>query len=371
MSIVESLQPTSPAGSAHWLRPLTRCWPELLCQLLNDRRSVVRVLLAVVQGSAPRDAGTCMLVTRDANYGTIGGGALEQHAVDMARALLGDTAAIPAHLQKLVLGKELSQCCGGVVQVWIEKFTRADLPLLSGAARCAAGNTATTLTTTLRDGRIQRQLGRAAHTGESPVRVLRTADNAITLQERIGVAPPVWIYGAGHVGQALVRVLADLPLRVTWLDSRAQVLPADVPASIDARHVVHPVDTVCEAPADTRFLVLTHDHALDYDLCRAILQRNDFSWLGLIGSKSKGAKFRSRLAREPVAPDLIARMVCPIGIGVASKWPAAIAIAVAAQLLQTLPQQVGHERTAAESLHADSDCSAERCATCSSHRGAR
>ena len=159
-----------------------------------------------------------------------------------------------------------------------------------------------------------------------------------TLLERLDEElPPLWLYGAGHVGQALARILAELPLRLTWIDSRADaVSAADSRRRADACMAADPVAERSRRrrPA-TRFLVLTHSHALDYALCRAILERGDFASLGLIGSKSKAARFRSRLARDGVAAASIARLVCPIGIGgIASKWPAAIAVAVAAQLLQ-------------------------------------
>jgi xanthine dehydrogenase accessory factor len=146
---------------------------------------------------------------------------------------------------------------------------------------------------------------------------------------------PLWLYGAGHVGQALIRVLAELPFEVTWIDSRAELLPAGLPDNVHPLCRQAPVDTVPLAPAGARFLVMTHDHALDYALCRAILVRGDFAWLGLIGSKSKGARFRSRLERDGLTPEAIRRLTCPIGVeGVDSKWPAAIAVGVAAQLLR-------------------------------------
>jgi xanthine dehydrogenase accessory factor len=133
-----------------------------------------------------------------------------------------------------------------------------------------------------------------------------------------------------------------------------------------------PTNTVTSAPAGARFLVMTHDHALDYALCRKILERKDFAWLGLIGSKSKAARFRSRLVREGIAPESIARLVCPIGVeGVTSKWPAAIAVAVTAQLLQGLGSPVqgrslkGPELTADSRAAADDNaCTSSDCATC-------
>jgi xanthine dehydrogenase accessory factor len=139
------------------------------------------------------------------------------------------------------------------------------------------------------------------------------------------------------VAQALIRLMPELPFDVTWIDSRAELLPAPLPDNVHPLCVQTPTNTVNSAPAGARFLVMTHDHGLDYALCRKVLERNDFAWLGLIGSKSKGARFRSRLARDGIAAETIARLVSPIGVeGVNNKWPAAIAVAVAAQLLQGL-----------------------------------
>jgi xanthine dehydrogenase accessory factor len=144
----------------------------------------------------------------------------------------------------------------------------------------------------------------------------------------------LWLYGAGHVGQALVNILADLPFDVTWVDSRQVLLPGTTPDNVHSLCSQSPVDTVDSAPAGALFLVMTHDHSLDYQLCRKVLERGDFHWLGLIGSKSKGARFRSRFARDGLTREQIARLTCPIGVdGVTSKIPAAIAVAVAAQLL--------------------------------------
>jgi xanthine dehydrogenase accessory factor len=145
----------------------------------------------------------------------------------------------------------------------------------------------------------------------------------------------LWLYGAGHVGQALIRMLAELPFEVTWIDSRAELLPGGLPDNVHPVCPQAPVETVPLAPAAARFLVMTHDHALDYALCRAILARGDFAWLGLIGSKSKAARFRSRLERDGLTAEVIRRLICPIGVeGVESIWPAAIAVGVAAQLLR-------------------------------------
>jgi xanthine dehydrogenase accessory factor len=388
-----------------WLQPMRTDWPTAVCRRLERSSVVVRVLVAEVLGSAPREAGACMLVTGDAIEGTIGGGNLEWRAIEAARGLLTRDVGQPvARLHRLTLGPDLAQCCGGVVQLWIERFTRADLPMLRRAAVAANAGAPASVVMTLsaaevtralvRDGdgcaeaalaasdastnapsaRASRALvsgrdactegeafprergarplaafeastsapsagalpggvrGRASRDGR--VRLTSSGDGRVTLIERIDVArTPVFLYGAGHVGQALVRMLAELPLRVTWVDSRADLLPHTLPDNVAALSA--PLDAAMSAPSTARHLVMTHDHALDYELCRAILMRNQFAALGLIGSESKAARFRSRLKREGVAPERIARLVCPIGLtDIRSKSPAAIAIGIAAQLLR-------------------------------------
>ena len=166
----------------------------------------------------------------------------------------------------------------------------------------------------------------------------RNAAGEPTLIERLDDEfPAVWLYGAGHVGQALARILVELPLRLTWIDSRAELLPDTLGGG--ARILCDPdsVATVSEAPVGAYFIVMSHSHPLDYALCHALLERNDFAWLGLIGSLSKAARFRSRLTRAGLGADVIRKLVCPIGVeGIDSKWPAAIAVAVAAQLMQQI-----------------------------------
>ncbi len=314
------LQPEySPAPSGRWLRPLGGSWPSALCQLLETEPAAIRVVVAAIRGSAPREAGACMLVTARDTLGTIGGGRLEWRAIEAARKLLADVAGPNGRIDTFTLGPDLGQCCGGVVQISLERFTRGDRALLEEAARSVDPETTR-----------------------------------------------LWLYGAGHVGQALVRALADLPFQVTLIDERAELLPEDVPANVRTWHAPRPLESVRSASPGLRYLVMTHDHALDYALCKAILDRKDFAWLGLIGSKSKGARFRSRLARDGLAPEQIAGLVCPIGIaGVESKWPAAIAVAVAAQLLQ----QVG-DTQALPAPPTPSACQDRDCASCAGSRAA-
>ncbi len=371
----------SSAGAG--LQPM-QSWPRAALDALRSHASVVRVLVANVRGSAPRETGACMLVTEHGIAGTIGGGHLEWEAISAARDLLPITAA-PARLQRLVLGRELAQCCGGVVELWFERYTAVDRPVLEALGfaspnlRLRVQLECGTVSRTVGWGRLANRDMTQCHVPTGPerrsepqhrtvdstskVRVLRSA-SSITLTECLTDAhPPVWLYGAGHVGQAIAKLLAELPLSLTWIDSRAELFPADCPEHIRIRNTQDPAATVALAPAGARFIVMTHDHALDYALCRAILARNDFAFAGLIGSASKAARFRSRLSREDgFDAARIARLVCPIGVeGIASKWPAAIAVSVAAQLLQTL---AAPERTDAIPTDTCDGASAEGCAAC-------
>jgi len=333
------LRSTERVSAPHgrWLGALSVSWPLAVCRLLEAREpAVVRVLIAAVRGSSPREPGAVMLVSRAGIQGTIGGGNLEWQATQAARSLLlAEPETSPVVLRRLVLARELGQCCGGVVQLWLERFTPFDLPLLRrAAAMTSTGGCAALVTELSSQGVLRRRLD-ALSRSPTPLQFAASSEMTTLIEPLAAAHAPLWLYGAGHVGQALIRILAELPFDVTWVDSRTELLPAPLPDNVHPLCPQAPVDTAQLAPAGARFLVMTHDHALDYELCRAILARGEFAWLGLIGSKSKGARFRSRLARDGLAPDAIQRMVCPIGVeGVTGKWPAAIAVAVAAQLLQ-------------------------------------
>lgn len=349
-------------------------WLSGLLQRLEREPSVVRIVLAEVRGSAPRECGTSMLVWPAGVMGTIGGGRLEWDAIGAARELLQSAQAeVPARVCRLVLGADLGQCCGGVVTLWIERYGRSNLSELR-EARNAAGRGRAVLVSTLTPGGTQHRLvcdpdtqyvtGLTTFEPKLP-RLIRAASGELTLLERLDDAlPEVWLYGAGHVGQALARILAELPVRLTWTDSRAEWLPPAGAGRMQVRHCAEPAATLDEAPVGACFIVMTHSHALDYTLCRTLLERNDFAWLGLIGSKSKAARFRSRLAREGVAAEAIARLVCPIGVdGIASKWPGAIAVAVAAQLLQQIGGAGTRDAPRAEGAPQAQDCD-RSCASC-------
>jgi len=367
--------PTGRAPASEWLKPL-RAWPGELLRALDREPAIVRVVIASVRGSAPREAGACMLVGLRHSAGTIGGGHLEWQALNAARELLAGGAP-SATVRRVVLGTDLAQCCGGVVEVWIERYSQTDRAMV-GAIDMAARGADAYLLSTLGHAGVERRVlsGKlASASAHSPLTLLPAGTRAIlsadpegrsTLFERIDVAlPPVWMYGAGHVGQALARIFTDLPVQLTWIDARSEFLPADSADSIQIVHAADPERTVAAAPADARFLVLTHSHPLDYALCRAILRRGRFAWLGLIGSRSKSARFRSRLAREGVPSELIGRLVCPIGDrSISSKWPAAIAVSVAAQLLRDISTSAADGAGSRPNPVSELPCTSGDCAIC-------
>jgi len=352
-----------------------RDWLPTVMLLLQREPAVVRVVVAEARGSVPREPGAFMLVSRGGVEGTVGGGRLEWECIAAARELLDD-ASVSVRLNKIVLAADVGQCCGGVVSVWLDRFSHGDLGMLA-LARDAAARGAAILSSTIRGAGVEREILCGEQTklhGSARPRVLRGTAGEVTFLERLDdVLPALWLYGAGHVGQALARIAAELPLRFTWVDSRPELFPTVPAAGVRFRGDADSVATVADAPPGACFLVMTHSHPLDYELCRAILRRNDFAWLGLIGSESKAARFRSRLAREGIAADRIARLVCPIGVpGIGSKWPAAIAVGVAAQLLQVMSAAMTAEGEMVRSLGRKAslealpspDCGQESCSTC-------
>ena len=358
-------------------------WVATVMARLSEAPAVVRVVVAQVQGSTPREPGAYMLVDAAGVTGTIGGGRLEWEALEAAREMLrAGTRA--ARLMNRVLGVDLGQCCGGVVGVWLECFAQDSVaalrlieaqlsegPAVLSTAASAQGVRQTLSRGSAADIAAAALLSLPRHQAQPTV--VRSGGGEICFHERLDEEyPAVWLFGAGHVGQALAGMLVQLPLRLTWQDSRPNLFP---PGASDYSRVVSEPDlvrAVAEAAAGTYFIVMTHDHGLDFELCRAVLLREDSAWLGLIGSHSKGARFRSRLRRVGVRAAAIEHLVCPIGVaGVHNKWPAAIAVAVAAQLLQILsqPARVALRHDAFASPVAP--CAAGDCENCGRHEQQR
>lgn len=301
----------------------------------------VLVTVARVEGSAPRASGTKMLVTAHSQFDTIGGGHLELRAVDIARTLLEDASATVRY-ERFGLGPSLGQCCGGVVWLLFEPVTPALAQVLD-ALRASPRTDFRRLAAIEGDQRsaLFDMAGNfVAGDGTIPASPVRTPNAAVhdgwLTDPHAAPASHVILFGAGHVGAALVRALAELPCTVTWVDERDDQFPPHVPANTTVEATDTPEAVVAAAPPGASYVVMTHSHALDERLCAAILARADAGWFGLIGSQTKRAQFERRLLARGIDASRIGAMVCPIGLpGIADKAPAVIAASVAAQLLIT------------------------------------
>jgi xanthine dehydrogenase accessory factor len=344
-------------------------WPaELATRVAREGRAVL-VTVAHATGSTPREAGTAMVVTAQDTFGSIGGGHLEFEALRIARDALGNAATPASWLVRFPLAARLGQCCGGVAtlafiavdaegqrhdQDWLEAAVaslrdgtpvavvsriggaRAQPAQLLVTAQSAIGSLGDAAldaaALALAQPRIMTRVGGAALV-DAP------ADPAITLLIHV-VLPSdftVLVFGNGHVGRALVQVLAALPAKVRWIDGRDADFPAHVPSNVEIVATDAPEDALAEAPRGAYVVVLTHSHALDLQLIETALARDDWRYLGLIGSQSKRNQFAKRLAARGFPPAAFARVTCPIGVGgglaIRSKEPGAIAVAVAAEML--------------------------------------
>ena len=316
-----------------------RSWLTPLRDTLRAGEAAVLVHVADLKGSGPREVGAQMLVTEGGLFGTIGGGQLEHSAMLHARELMTTGRA---SLVRWSLGPELAQCCGGAVTLAFEPFASADLAWVEKLF--AASAEPVPLFRTLRideNGAFRRDWRTEGGRGETGF-VATLAAGRLILRERMNAAPPVlWLFGAGHVGRAVVSALRPLGFAITWIDGRAGQFPEDVPADIKTLALAMPELAVDEAPPATSFLVMTHSHPLDEAICEAVLRRDDFAYLGLIGSETKRARFRKRFAERGIGPEALQRLVCPIGLGaIRSKDPASIAVSVAADLLIRREQAV-------------------------------
>ncbi|MCW2791798.1 MAG: xdhC [Nocardioides sp.] len=269
-------------------------WVAAVGRLRRERRPGVLVTVAEVRGHAPRDAGAKMVVALDASWGSIGGGNLEETAVDRARSMLDRWATQPEQLTVGLTDKARTehgrQCCGGEVTVLLEPLT---------------------------------------------------------------VVPAVAIFGIGHVGLELARILARHDLELHLVDSRADQLSAarlecldDAVAAVHVHHSPVPELALGSVPRGTHVLVLTHDHAEDFALCDAALRSTHLASIGLIGSAAKWTRFRTGLAVEGHDETAIGRIRSPIGLpGMPGKEPAAIALAVAADLLRVFADDAAPVRS--------------------------
>jgi xanthine dehydrogenase accessory factor len=293
-------------------------------------------LLSVVgaAGSVPRETGARIVLQPDSGfYGSIGGGRLEYEAIAAARAALRDGRG-KAQFRDWPLGPNLGQCCGGLVKTLTETFDVRDMPAVRRLEEAEKAGAFITASRVDDDGRIARTLAPRGTAGTyeeaTPGRFAKTP-----FREHFGEATtPVLLFGAGHVGRAVVLALAPLPFAVRWIDGRADQFPQFVPQNAVTVCTDAAERELAEAPRDAMVIVMTHSHPLDFDITVAALRRRAFDFVGLIGSETKRARFTSFARQMGVADSDIDRLVCPIGVAeIKGKEPAVIAAALAAQLL--------------------------------------
>ncbi|WP_374645291.1 xanthine dehydrogenase accessory protein XdhC [Tabrizicola sp.] len=294
---------------------------------------VARVVIAAHDGSSPREVGASMLVWDGGQAGTIGGGALEYAAAAKAREWLSASEGERpmARVERVALGPSLGQCCGGAVVLWTEVFDSVPEAVAGVVAR---GPGQMPLA-------VKRILVAARGQGlrPEPGLVQGWLVEPVTEAER-----QVWVWGAGHVGRALVNVLAPLPgIAVTWVDVSADRFPDMLPEGVTVVPAGDPAVVADHAPLDAEHLVLTYSHALDLELCHRLLNRG-FRGLGLIGSATKWARFRARLKALGHEAQAVGRIRCPIGDPSLGKHPQAIAIGVVAEMLRAPKVAVGEKR---------------------------
>lgn len=298
---------------------------EALAAALACAPRVVRVVLAEVKGSSPREVGAAMLVWPGGQSGTIGGGAMEYAAAEGARAMLAAGEAV--RFERVPLGPALGQCCGGAVALLSEVYEA--VPEGEVVARPISADAPMPLA-------VKRLL--AAQRGEGVAPAAQLVQGWF-IEPVARPSRQVWVWGAGHVGRALVAVLAPLPdLAITWVDTAPERFPDFIPPGVTAVPVADPAALVAHAPKGAEHLVLTYSHALDLELCHRILHHG-FEGLGVIGSATKAARFRARLHDLGHLHTEIQRIACPIGDTSLGKHPQAIALGVATELLRMAPQR--------------------------------
>lgn len=307
-----------------------RIWQSIAAHIARHGKCAL-VTVVAVKGSSPREPGARMLVLQEGGYsGTVGGGALEWRAIAEAQILLeGETRA--AKTVSVVLGPDLGQCCGGQVRLLIETFTAAEEGTVNVLANQeAAGAFATVLDT--RSETLERVAARLDPVGRPTLELL--ADGKL-FEYFHDADRHVYLFGAGHVGRALVFALAPLPFVVTWIDNRPGAFPQSVPANTRVQFSADPAAALDNASDGTFALIMTHSHSLDLDITLRALRAGRFPYVGVIGSATKRARFVSRLREVGIDVAQLDHFVCPIGAaGIRSKLPAVIAAATATELIR-------------------------------------
>jgi len=269
-------------------------WSEALSLLKVKGEAFVLLTIIGVHGSAPRNAGTKMVVTAKSTYDTIGGGHLEFKSIALAHQLLADEDK-NQHIEHFSLGASLGQCCGGDCTVLFESFSACKTQIM--------------------------------------------------------------LFGAGHVGKALTTILAELPCQIKWVDNREEQFPEGMltnsPHNVECIVSDNPVDEIANMPAGSFFIIMTHNHQLDFELCQALLKRDDFAYAGLIGSDTKWKRFQHRLKHREFSQQAIEQLNCPIGLSaVPGKRPMEVAVSIAAEVIGIYQSDEGasHHASSAQGI---------------------
>jgi len=247
-------------------------WMQAISTLTNQAQGYVLVTVLETKGSSPRDTGTKMVVSADESFDTIGGGALEYQSIEIAQELLSANKATRQMTKTFNLGRDLKQCCGGVVKVFFEVFPASNFNIV--------------------------------------------------------------IFGAGHIAKSLIKILEEVECQVSWFDSRPELFSEECALHIRKQVMSQPELAVESCKVNSYFLVMTHDHALDQQLCESIISRGDSVYCGLIGSATKGLKFRQRLLKKNYTQQELNILTCPVGLSILkSKKPMEIAVSISAELI--------------------------------------
>ncbi len=343
-------------------------WLSELAEMVAAQGPVVRVGIVHAEGSAPRGPGAAMMVAVQSFTGTIGGGALEHEALNAARAMLPEGHGSEPEWRRSVrdypLGPSLGQCCGGRVRLLFELLAAPELAALGAAMSAGADRAEAIALRPLTSGSpmefahhrkddrdhwplpLRRQI-REMLSGVRPRGPILAAG---WYAEPLGPdLAPLFLYGAGHVGRAVAKLLVELPFEVHWVDTDAARYPDPLPPRVLPLIAADPARAARHAPAGAWHVVMTFSHAIDLAVCRTVLARGDFAYLGVIASKTKRARFLRRLRDAGLPEAAVARLQAPIGLpGLEGKEPAAIAVSLAADLLLRL--QVNEEAAAQRRL---------------------
>jgi xanthine dehydrogenase accessory factor len=334
-------------------------WLERVRELIREHRTVVRVVIVEAKGTTPRELGAAMLLTASTHEGTVGDGPLEQDAIAAARSLMLRSAHPDAvwlrQVHQYPLGPVLDQDSGGHMRLLFELFGPREAAALDQPQGPAPSGDVIVARPLRTGSRLMLVSGHTSPTLVPPavrdaIMDIREHDRISIMLVNSGAADDTWlveravrslrpfyVYGAGHVGRALVHALRGLPFDVRWVDTEPARFPEPVPSHLARCVSGDPVAVAGAAVAGSYHAVMTYSHQMDFDICLALLQANVFGYLGLVGSVTKRQRFLARLREAGVGETALARLICPIGApGIIGKEPAVIAIAVAAQAIAEL-----------------------------------